>query len=177
MAKEQDLKLEGQEGEEEQSSGGKKKLIIIIAVVLVILLAGGGAAAFFLLGGGDEESAEGEEVVEEVVEEPEIPAQYIKLKPEFVISFQVGTRQRFVQASIEIMTRQQSIVDALELHEPMLRNEVINIVSRQDFAELRTAEGRVALQEALKTALTSMMEREAGSDGVEAVLFTNFVMQ
>ena len=33
MAKEQDLKLEGQEGEEEQSGGGKKKLIIIIAIV------------------------------------------------------------------------------------------------------------------------------------------------
>ena len=32
MAKEQDLKLEGQEGEEEQSGGGKKKLIIIIAI-------------------------------------------------------------------------------------------------------------------------------------------------
>ena len=175
MAKEQDLKLEGQEGEEEQSGGGKKKLIIIIGIVVVVLL-GGGAAAFFLLGGEDEEATD-EEVVEEVVEEPEIPAVYVKLKPEFVISFQVGTRQRYVQASIEIMTRQQSIVDALELHEPMVRNEVINIVSRQEFATLRTAEGRVALQNALKSAITEMMEREAGSDGVEAVLFTNFVMQ
>ncbi|WP_301378897.1 MULTISPECIES: flagellar basal body-associated FliL family protein [Thalassolituus] len=176
MAKEQDLKLEGQEGEEEQSGGGKKKLIIIIAIVLIVLLAGGGAAAFFLLGGEEEEVTD-EEVVEEVVEEPELVAVYVKLKPEFVISFQVGTRQRYVQASIEIMTRQQSIVDALELHEPMVRNEVINIVSRQEFAKLRTAEGRVALQNALKSAITEMMEREAGSDGVEAVLFTNFVMQ
>lgn len=173
MAKEQDLKLEGQEGEEEQSGGGKKKLIIIIAIVLIVLLAGGGAAAFFLLGGEEEEVTD-EEVV---VEEPELAAVYVKLKPEFVISFQVGTRQRYVQASIEIMTRQQSIVDALELHEPMVRNEVINIVSRQEFAKLRTAEGRVALQNALKSAITEMMEREAGSDGVEAVLFTNFVMQ
>ena len=87
MAKEQDLKLEGQEGEEEQSGGGKKKLIIIIGIVVVVLLAGGGAAAFFLLGGEDEEATD-EEVVEEVVEEPEIPAVYVKLKPEFVISFQ-----------------------------------------------------------------------------------------
>lgn len=178
MANEQDPKAEGQEGEEEQTGGGKKKLIIIIGIVLVVLLAGGGAAAFFLLGGEEEEEeAAEEEVVEEVVEEPVIPAVYVKLKPEFVISFQVGTRQRFVQASIEIMTRQQSIVDALELHEPMVRNEVINIVSRQQFAALRTADGRVALQEALKSALTDMMKREAGSDGVEAVLFTNFVMQ
>ena len=178
MAKEQDLKLEGEgaAAEEEQSGGGKKKLIIIILLVLVVLGAGGGAAAFFLLGGDDEDVTD-EEVVEEVIEEPEIPAQYIKLKPEFVISFQVGTRQRFVQTSIEIMTRQQSIVDALELHEPMIRNEVIRIISSQDFTALRTGEGRSSLQESLKEALVEIMQTEAGSEGIEAVLFTNFVMQ
>jgi len=101
----------------------------------------------------------------------------VKLKPEFVISYQVGTRQRFVQASIELMTRHQSVVEAMELHEPMIRNEVIRIISSQDFNTLRTAEGRVALQEQLKSSLTAIMEREAGSDDVEAVLFTNFVMQ
>lgn len=175
MAKEQDLKLEGEGAEEEKSGGGKKKLIIILLLVLIVL-GGGGAAAFFLLGGDDEEVTD-EEVVEEVIEEPEIPAQYIKLKPEFVISFQVGTRQRFVQTSIEVMTRQQSIVDALELHEPMVRNDVIRIISSQDFTALRTSEGRLALQELLKASLVEIMQTEAGSDGIEAVLFTNFVMQ
>jgi len=178
MAKEEDLKLEGGEGEEEKPKS-KKKLIIIILLVVLILAAAGGAAAFFLLGG--EEEGEGEEAAEEevaeVVEEPPIPAQYVVLKPEFVVSFQVGTRQRFVQASIEVMTRQQSIVDAMELHSPMIRNEVIRIISAQDFNALRTADGRVALQEELKTAMVKIMEREAGSDDVAAVLFTNFVMQ
>ncbi|WP_300424682.1 flagellar basal body-associated FliL family protein [Thalassolituus sp.] len=178
MAKEEDLKLEGAETEEAKPAG-KKKLIIIIALVVLILAGGGGAAAFFLLGGEDEaEGAEGEEAVaEEVVEEPPIPAQYVVLKPEFVVSFQVGTRQRFVQASIEVMTRAQSVVDAMELHSPMIRNEVIRIISMQDFNSLRTAEGRVALQQELKNAMIKIMEREAGSDNVEAVLFTNFVMQ
>lgn len=176
MAKEQDLKLEGEAPAEESSGGSKKKLIIIILLVLVVLGAGGGAAAFFLMGGEDEVAED--EVVEEVVEEPEIPAEYIKLKPEFVVGFQVGTRQRFVQTSIEVMTRQQTVVDALELHAPMIRNEVIRIISNQDFSVLRTGEGRLALQQELKKALTTIVKTEAGSeDGVEAVLFTNFVMQ
>lgn len=178
MAKEQDLKLENEEGAEESSGGGKKKLIIIIAIVLVVLLAGGGAAAFFLLGGEDED-AEGaeEEVVEEVIEEPEIPAQYVKLKPEFVIGFQAGARQRFVQLSIELMTRHQSVVDALELHSPMIRNEVIRIVSSQEFNTLRTTEGREKLQADLLARMTELMEKEASTEAIEAVLFTNFVMQ
>lgn len=175
MAKEQDLKLESESVEEEQSGGGKKKLIIIILLVLIVL-GGAGAAAFFLLGGDDDEVTD-EEMVEEVIAEPEIPAQYVKLKPEFVVSFQVGTRQRFVQTSIEVMTRQQSIVDALELHEPMVRNEVIRIISSQEFTELRTGDGRLALQALLKTSLVEIMQTEVGSDGIEAVLFTNFVLQ
>ena len=116
-----------------------------------------------------------EEVVEE--SEPEIPAQYVVLKPEFVVSFQVGPRQRFLQASIEVMTRKQTVVDALTLHEPMIRNDIIRIMGEQDFNQLRTAEGRVALQKQLLKHLQGVMKREAGSPDVEAVLFTNFVMQ
>ena len=178
MAAEQDLKLEGGAAPEEPPKGGKKKLILIIVLVLVVLGVGGGAAAFFLLGGEEEAPVDGEDVATEVVEEAvDLPAQYVILKPEFVISFQVGTRQRFLQVSIEIMTRHQSVADALALHEPMVRNEVIRIISAQPFEELRTAPGRLTLQETLKTELAQIMLREAESDDVEAVLFTNFVMQ
>ena len=117
MAAEQDLKLEGGAAPEEPPKSGKKKLILIIVLVLIILGAGGGAAAFFLLGGEDAAAAEGELATEVVEEAPAEPAQYVILKPEFVISFQVGTRQRFLQVSIEIMTRHQSVADALALHE------------------------------------------------------------
>ncbi|MAX99203.1 MAG: flagellar protein [Oceanospirillaceae bacterium] len=180
MAAEQDLKLDGgAEGEEGSSGGGKKKLIIIIIAVLLLLGGGAGAAYFFLFMGDDEAAAEeGAEAVEEVVEEPEIPAQYIILKPEFVVSFQVGTRQRFLQANIEVMTRKQTIADALTLHEPMIRSNIIRILGEQDFNALRTPEGRIALQDELTAALAQIIKRETGqSDGVEAVLFTDFVMQ
>lgn len=180
MAAEQDLKLDGGAQEEAPSGGGKKKLILIIVAVVLLIGIAVGATMFFMMGG--EEEAEGdaaEEVVAEevVAEEPEIPAQYVVLKPEFVVSFQVGTRQRFLQSSIEVMTRQQAVVDALTLHEPMIRNDIIRIMGEQDFKQLRTAEGRVALQKQLLKHLKGAMKREAGTDGVEAVLFTNFVMQ
>lgn len=178
-------KPEEGEGEEGEGGGGKKKIIIIAVVVLLLLLIGGGAAAFFLLGGEDEpiEGEEGE-VVEEVVEEEEevveelpIPAQYIALDPEFVISFQTGSRQRFLQVSIEVMTRQQSIVDAMQLHAPMVRNEIIRIISEEQFDVLRTPDGRKALRMKLLEEVTAIMKREALNEGVEAVLFTNYVMQ
>jgi len=180
MAAEQDLKLDGAQEEQGGSSGGgKKKLILIIVGAVLLIGIAVGATLFFMMGSEEEEAGEDKaaEVEEVVEEEPEIPAQYVVLKPEFVVSFQVGPRQRFLQVSMEVMTRKQAIVDALTLHEPMVRNDIIRIMGEQDFKQLRTAEGRVALQEQLQKHLGNMMKRESGVDGVEAVLFTNFVMQ
>tara|TARA_R110002050_G_scaffold115614_3_gene231773 strand:+ start:6061 stop:6594 length:534 start_codon:yes stop_codon:yes gene_type:complete len=177
MATEQDLKIDA--GTEAKP---KSKLKLILFIVLALLLLGGGGAAayWFLLAGTDAAMIEGEAVVEEeVVEEPPVPAQYIMLKPEFVVSYQVGPRQRFLQVSIEVMSRKQTAIDALTLNEPMVRNEILRVLGEQEFAQLRTDEGRKALQANLHERVSQLLKREAfiEPDDIEAVLFTNFVMQ
>ena len=181
MAADQDLKIE--EGEEAKPKS-KLKLIIIIVVALLLLGGGGGAAWFFFMkeeppAEGEAAAAEAEKAKEEVPPEPQIPAEYIILKPEFVVSFQVGTRQRFLQTSIEIMSRKKTVSEAVTLHEPMIRNEIIRILGEQDFDRLRTHDGRMALQDALQKQLGVILSREANlkPEDIEAVLFTNFVMQ
>jgi flagellar FliL protein len=174
MAAEQDLKLD--QGAAEEAGGGKKKLIIIIvAAVLLIAIAVG--ATIFLTSGDSEEDAVAEGEATEVVEEVASPAQYIKMKPRFIVNFNVGTRQRFLQASIEIMTRSQAVVDAIELHNPMLRNSIVSLLSEQDFKHLRTPEGRNELKTLLQDRLAAVLKAEADIEGIEAVLFTDFVMQ
>jgi flagellar FliL protein len=177
MAAEQDLKLEGgNAAAEAPAGGGKKKLVLIIVAVALLVTAAVGVTLFLVSGdsSGDEDTAAAEE---SVVEEPLLPAQYVILKPEFVVSFQVGSRQRFLQVSIDVMTRKQAIVDALNLHEPMIRNDIIRVIGEQNFDRLRTAEGRVELQELLLQQVRQIVQRESGVEGVEALLFTNFVMQ
>jgi flagellar FliL protein len=166
MAAEQDLKLDPDNAEEK--SGGKKKLIIIVVAVVLLIVIGVGATIFLMSGDSDKG-----EVVDEVI----LPAQYIKMKPRFIVNFNVGTRQRFLQTSIEIMTRSQDVIDTIELHNPMLRNTIIRILSEQDFKNLRTPEGRAALKALLKEQLVAVVKAEADIEGIEAVLFTDFVMQ
>lgn len=180
MAGEQDLKLDGA-GEEDAGGGGKKKLIIIVVVVLLLIGISVGATVF-LMGGMSNDSAaaaangaEAEE--EEKPSEPSIPAQYITLMPEFVINYQVGPRQRFLQVTIEVMTYKQSVIDAFQLHEPMIRNEIISVLGRQEFNNLRTNDGRLLMQQELRNHLDSVLKKEADTEGVEAILFTNLVMQ
>jgi flagellar FliL protein len=178
MAAEQDLKLD--QANPETEGGGKKKLIIIIVSILLVIGIAVGATIFLMSSDDTTEDATAEgdgEVVAEEVAEIAMPAQYIKMKPRFIVNYNVGTRQRFLQASIEIMTRSQGVVDAVELHNPMLRNEIVRILSAQDFKNLRTPEGRIELKTKLQDQLIEVLKRESDVEGIEAVLFTDFVMQ
>ncbi|MBV1888759.1 MAG: flagellar basal body-associated protein FliL, partial [Proteobacteria bacterium] len=91
-----------------QATAGKTKLIIIITVV-VVLLGGAGAAAFFLLASPEESVvAEGDEAAVEVAV-VKAPAQYVKLKP-ITVNFTEKKKQRFVQISPSLMTRDPEMV-------------------------------------------------------------------
>ena len=59
----------------------------------------------------------------------------------------------------------------------MLRNEIVRILSDQDFKALRTPEGRLALKTQLQEQLIALLKSEADVEGIEAILFTDFVMQ
>ena len=178
MAAEQDLKLD--QANPETEGGGKKKLIIIIVGVLVVIAIAVGATLFLMSSDDSAEDGDAAQSSEEMIEEvPEVvlPAQYIKMKPRFIVNYNIGTRQRFLQTSIEIMTRSQGVVDAIELHNPMLRNEIVRILSDQNFKHLRTPEGRTELKAKLQDQLIEVLKRESNVEGIEAVLFTDFVMQ
>ncbi len=176
MANEKELQLDA----EEEQPKSKKKLIIIIVVALLVLGIGAGAA-IFLMGGDD---APVEDVTEEVAAEeaaPEPtdgPAIYVKLKPEFIVNYQVGSRQRYLQVYIEAMTRNPAISDALEMHSPMIRSAIISLLSQQEYSFLRTAEGRASIRELITEEVRRLVTQETGIEGgLEQILFTNFVMQ
>jgi flagellar FliL protein len=184
MAKEKELQLDAVE----EPPKSKSKLIIIIVAVL-ILVGGGVGAAILLLGGdnsieevsAESETVEGETVEGELVEEEPVskaPAIYIKLKPEFIVNYQVGPRQRYLQVYMEAMTRDPSIADALEIHSPMIRSSIISLLSQQPFEYLRSAEGRASVRQLVTEEVQRLVEQETGiTTGVEQILFTNYVMQ
>ena len=177
MASEKELQLD----DSEEAPKGKSKLILIIIIAVVVIGVGVGAALFLM--GGDDESAE-DEGAEAAAEEaaPSVdskaPAMYIKMKPEFIVNYQVGPRQRYLQIYMEAMTRSPQVADALEMHSPMIRSNIIRIMSEQEFEFLRTPDGRTQLREIITEEVRRIVEQETGIEGaVEEVLFTNFVMQ
>ncbi|MGO2353151.1 MAG: flagellar basal body-associated FliL family protein [Marinomonas foliarum] len=166
MAEEDGLDI----GAEEGKSGGKKKLIIIIALFLVLV--GGGAGAYFFLFSGSDDSAESAEAA--LANEP---STYLALDPAFTVDFIVGGKQRYVQLNMSIKSKNVEQINAVTLHMPLIRNSLVLLFSSQSFDELQTAEGKMALKNAALDAINGILEQETGQGGIDAVLFTNFVMQ
>lgn len=164
-------------GEEEGKKGGKKKLIIII-IALLLVLGGGGGAAFFLLGGEDEAEVGTEESVDAGASASATgPAIYLELDPAFVVDFIVANKQRYLQLNLTVKSRDQVKVDAIKVHMPLIRNSLVLLFANQNFDELQSLDGKMALKAAAIESINSILTQETGSGGVEDVLFTNFVMQ
>lgn len=158
--------------EEQQEKPKSKMMLIIIIAVLGVLLIGGGVAAFLMLSGGDDAAESTEEQTPQ-----NAPAIYFDFKPPFIVNYQWNGRQRFVQVSLSVMTRKGSVVDTLQQHMPLIRNNLLMVFSAQDFDMLRTPEGKETLRQLVLEDLQKVLNEEIGEPGVEQVLFTNFVMQ
>ncbi len=158
---------EAEDGEEKK----KSKLPLIIG--LVVVLAGGGAGAWFsgLLGGGG-----GEEEVKEV-DVSQLPAQYVYLKPEFISNYIIDGRSRYMKVEVAAMTRDDEVVVAMEQHMPTVRNQLVMLFGSTDYDALKTHEGKLALQQAALSEVQGVMKKELGKEGVEQILFMDFVLQ
>ena len=173
------------DGNEEEQPKNKKKFILFIVLVLFLIGAsiGGTLLAVKMLTPEPEAVVELDEDGNPIVEDEEeaesskLPAIYFPLKPPLIVNYQARGRQRFLQAEITVMAREDDVIEAVELHMPMIRNSLILLFSGQVYAELQTEEGRELLRQLALLELQEIMEKELGKPGIEKILFTNLVMQ
>ena len=156
-----------------------KKIIVIAAGGVLVTGIAVGAALFLL--GGDEEVAVDAETGDVVAEAEAMPSKeppiYIGLDPDFVVAFQNPRHARFIKASLEVMTRDKDVEDAVKLHMPVIRDSVLMLFSMQNEDELASREGKEQFRAEILSAVQNVIEEQTGNPGVDAVYFTNFVMQ
>jgi flagellar FliL protein len=169
MADEEDVvEGEGGEGEGEAPPKSRKMLFIILAVVL---LAGGGGGAFFFLKGG-KGAADKAEV------KPVLPPIYVNLDPPFVVNFEAESMVRFLQVTVSIMTRDMQVEEIIKKNDPRIRNDLLLLLSNQQYKDISTREGKEKLRAASLEAVRGIVKGAGGEGGkIEDLYFTAFVMQ
>lgn len=102
---------------------------------------------------------------------------YYKLDPPFVVNFQGQSGNRFLQVSIELMTYDQEVVSAIEQHMPVIRNNLVFLLSSVKYEDVSTLEGKQKLRADTLTEIQKVLKDKIGKPGVEEVYFTSIVMQ
>jgi flagellar FliL protein len=180
MADEKELQME--DGAKPKS---KMMLIIIIAVVV---LAAGGAAAYFLLGSSsDDAMMEDGQMMEdkgETMEDKEGgggadfgSALYVAMPRPFIFNVPGVTRERLVQIRVQLLVRGTDNEETAKIHIPSIEGALLQVFSGANADDLVTEAGKMELRDRAVTDVQIKMQELVGSDVVEQVLFTGFVMQ
>ncbi len=149
---------------------GKTKLIIILALV-TLLLAGGGVAAWFALAPHGKKNTVAKQA-------PLPPAQYLALDPPFVVNFEADEQVRFLQVTVQLMSRDPGTIEVLKANDPVVRNDLLLLFGGQKYSVISTREGKEALRNQTLAAVRKIVAGAGGKpEKVEAVYFTSFVMQ
>jgi flagellar FliL protein len=188
--KEKDKGKEKEKGKEQAVASEKKKskLPLIIAAA-VIVLGGGGAGAWFALkpkpaaaATADAAGAAGADKAKaEAPEKPGAkkgPPSFYKFDPAFVVNFGGEGSARYLQVTVEAMSRDAAVLEELKTDEPAVRNDLVMLFSSQDNATLMSADGKEKLRAATLDAIRKVLNGEGvkGSK-IEQVYFTSFVIQ
>jgi flagellar protein FliL len=158
----------------EPESGGVMKMLVLGIGALALIGAGVFTGMTFF---GEEAPAEGEELVEETAP-AKGPALYTSLHPPLVINFKDRAGDsHFMQVTMEVMARDQGIINAVRKHTPVIRNALILLYSGAVYDEVSTRDGKKQMLADGLAEIQGVMTQQMGEPGIEAVYFTALIIQ
>jgi flagellar protein FliL len=160
--------------EGEVAPAGKKKWLII-GIIAFLVLAGGGVGAWLMLGHHDTHSSK---KVAEKPKEPVAPPLYVALDPPFVVNFEGEQVVRFLQITVQVMTRDPATVEVMKANDPVVRNDLLLLFANQKYEVVAQRAGKEKLRTDALAAVRNVIQNAGGKpDHIEQVYFTSFVMQ
>lgn len=171
-------------------AGNNKMMFMMMGVMLVVLL-GGMAGMFFMMKGsstddetaqsaeeGDKDAKHDEKSDKKKKGEPKAAAIYVGFEPPFVVNFPADSPIKFLQLTVQIMTREATVEHEIKGNDPAIRDALLTLFGQQTAEKLATPEGKEELRTKALEAVRGVIKAEGGEpDKVEAVYFTSFVMQ
>jgi len=152
---------------------GKLKLILLMVLALLLAMGLSVGATWFVM-----HKSESAPAVDPAQANVKPAAIYEPLAPSFVVNFNQNGRQRYMQVSITMQGRNQADLDALKVHMPVIRNNLVMMFSGQGFDTLASSPvGQEMLRQKATAVVQEVAQKEVGKPVVDQLLFTNFVLQ
>lgn len=171
----------------EEVTEKKSRKVPLIMGGIGLLVAVAGFSSGYVLGmnsalvaalhASDEQSAADENGAQEGTATSEAAvgkAVFLTLRPDFTANFNDGENMRFMQVGLDVMARDEAVLEQIEELMPKVRYEILKILGGQD-AAVYSPEGKDALLAQIRSKLQQLVVTEAGT--VEDVFYTSFLIQ
>jgi flagellar FliL protein len=101
---------------------------------------------------------------------------FYPIDPPLVVNFEDGSAVRFLQISMEVMGKDQKGIDSVQRNMPLIRNNLLLLMSNRNYQSLMSREGKEKLRQEALTEIRAVQKKQGGAD-VDDLLFTSFVVQ
>jgi flagellar FliL protein len=109
------------------------------------------------------------------------PPVYFPMDPPMVVSFQDAGTIRFLQVAVELMARDEKVMEQVQTHMPVIRNNLLMLLGGQTLTTLTNRDDKEELRrQALAEVQRILKENATGTKegpGIEDLYFTSFVVQ
>lgn len=114
---------------------------------------------------------------EEAPGEPAPPPSYSAMQPALVVNVADEERVRHMQVSIQLKLSDSGMEKYIRQYNPALRHELVMLLSDQPIKKLKSSQGKIDLQKDALAALRQVMKDNTRVPAIEAVYFTEMVIQ
>ena len=104
-------------------------------------------------------------------------AVYYAIDPPLVVNFEDGSAVRFLQITMEIMAHDQKAIDSVQKNVPLIRNNLLLLMSNRNYQTMMSREGKEKLRQEALTEIRAVQKKEGGGPDIDDLLFTTFVVQ
>ncbi|MEZ8826678.1 flagellar basal body-associated protein FliL [Vibrio amylolyticus] len=103
---------------------------------------------------------------------------YFTLEPDLTTNFYTkGKKLGYIQVRIDIMVASSADLPIVELHQPLIRDAVIELLGQQSEDTIKSLAGREDLRKILVDQLNAILLPETGRTIIADLLFTKYLYQ
>jgi len=104
---------------------------------------------------------------------------YFEIEEPFTINFlnQSQEKIRYLQIRVALKSDDPTIINDAEMNLPMIQDALRLLFTNQDYQTISSVAGREQLQQQALEKIRGILAEETGSDGLEQVYFTRFILQ
>ncbi len=110
-------------------------------------------------------------------EEVKGPPIYLALDPPLVVSFEDQNAIRFLQVTVEVMSRDEAAIAAVTANMPVIRNNLLMLMGGRTLTDLITREGKEKLRADCLAEVKDILVKLDSEATIEDLYFTSFVVQ